>query len=234
MKCGRWLIMENILTGILTSAVTAGTVIIIAGVGEILAERTGVMNLGIEGMMSLGAVTGIIVVNAYGGSAWMGLLGAILIGFLTGLLFAFSVVKIKANQLLTGLALTFIGNGLARHIGKSFAGQPAADKFTQVKIPGEQESLQIFPSGHEDKDAKPQKKAIVNPPEKRPYAPSVHSCNKPVKSHIRFTSYRPAWVLSDPDSSWQPQSVPLHTPDYGPLCPCSRSQRCTRHPQTIW
>jgi len=127
--------MENILTVILTSAVTAGAVIIIAGVGEILAERTGVINLGIEGMMSLGAVTGIIVVNSFGVSAWMGLLGATFVGMITGMLFAFSVVKIKANQLLAGLALTFIGNGLARHIGKPFAGQPAADRFAQVKIP---------------------------------------------------------------------------------------------------
>jgi simple sugar transport system permease protein len=127
--------METIVTGILTSAVTAGVVIIIAGIGEILAERTGVMNLGIEGMMSLGAVMAIIVVNGMGASAWTGILAAALAGLLIGSLFAVLAVKVKVNQLLAGLAITFIGNGLARHIGKSFASQPALDRFAAVKIP---------------------------------------------------------------------------------------------------
>lgn len=127
--------METVLTGLLTSAVTAGAVIIIAGVGEIMAERTGVMNLGIEGMMSLGAMTAILVINRMGVSAWVGLLGAALAGLLAGLLFAVLAVRLKVNQLLAGLALTFVGNGLARHIGKAVASQPALSRFNPVAIP---------------------------------------------------------------------------------------------------
>lgn len=127
--------METIITGILASAVTAGAVIIIAGVGEILAERSGVINLGIEGMMALGAVSGIMIVNSMGVSAWLGLLGAALVGLITGIIFGLAVVKVKVGQLLAGLAFTFIGNGLSRHIGKPFAGQPALDRFAEIKIP---------------------------------------------------------------------------------------------------
>jgi ABC-type uncharacterized transport system permease subunit len=127
--------METVLSGLLSSAVTAGAVIIIAGIGEIMAERTGVMNLGIEGMMSIGAVTAILVINGMKVNAWLGLLGAVLAGLLAGLLFAILAVRIKVNQLLAGLALTFIGNGLSRHIGKVVASQPAFSKFERIKIP---------------------------------------------------------------------------------------------------
>ncbi len=127
--------METVLTGLLASAVTAGAVIIIAGTGEIMAERTGVMNLGIEGMMSVGAMTAIMIINGMGVSAWLGMLGAALAGLSAGLLFALLAVRLKVDQLLAGLALTFVGNGLARHIGKSVASQPVASRFPQVKIP---------------------------------------------------------------------------------------------------
>jgi simple sugar transport system permease protein len=127
--------METVISGILISSITAGTVIIFAALGELLAEQTGVMNLGLEGIMAMGAVTAIIVVNNITPNAYIALGASILVGLLFGILFAFATVTLKANQVLCGLALSFVGTGLAGHIGRPFAAFPAADRFQAIKIP---------------------------------------------------------------------------------------------------
>ena len=116
--------MESVLSGAIWSTITAGALIIYAGIGEIMAERTGVLNIGIEGIMAMGAVAGVLIVNGWIPNVWVGLLGAALVGLLLGLIFAFTSVTLKANQLLAGLALAFIGDGISRHLGRPYAALP--------------------------------------------------------------------------------------------------------------
>lgn len=108
--------MIALLTGMLTTAVLAGGVLALAALGEVLAERVGVTNLGVEGLMSLGAVVAIITVVATP-HPWLGLLAATLAGAAGGMVFAFGAVVIRANQVLCGLAVTFLGLGLSATIG---------------------------------------------------------------------------------------------------------------------
>ena len=127
--------MQSIISGAMSSAVAAGGMILIAGIGELLAERTGVINIGIEGIMAMGAVTSVLIVNSLLLSVWVGLLGAALVGLALGMLFATVSVGLKANQLLVGLALAFLGDGVAQHIGQSVSGLPALDWFRPLKLP---------------------------------------------------------------------------------------------------
>jgi len=127
--------MESVISGAIWSLVAAGGVIVIAGIGELLAERTGVINIGIEGIMAMGAVIGVLVVNRWVPNAWLGLLGAALVGLFLGILFALASVKIKANQLLVGLAFAFMGDGLSRHIGRPVAAMPIHDWFRPIRVP---------------------------------------------------------------------------------------------------
>jgi ABC-type uncharacterized transport system permease subunit len=128
--------MQEIITGIIGTAIASGTVIVLAALGELLAERTGVMNLGLEGIMAMGAITAIITVNQFVQNPYAGLLAAILVGLLFGAVFAIATVVLKANQVLSGLALSFLGTGLAGRIGAPFAGQPAQARFARIYIPG--------------------------------------------------------------------------------------------------
>jgi simple sugar transport system permease protein len=124
----------ELLTGVLSTALLAGGVLVLGALGEVLAERVGVFNLGLEGLMALGGVTAIITV-AEVPNAPLGLLAAILVGLFFGAVFAVAVVLLRANQTLCGLALTIGGTGLAASVGRSFAGQPAHATFAGVGIP---------------------------------------------------------------------------------------------------
>ncbi len=126
--------MIDIITGILTTAFLAGGVLALAALGEVLAERVGVFNLGVEGLMALGGVSAIITVTIVQ-NPWVGMLVAILVGLIFGMFFAFATVLLRANQTLCGLALTILGTGLAASVGRSFAGQPARASFPDVAIP---------------------------------------------------------------------------------------------------
>jgi ABC-type uncharacterized transport system permease subunit len=127
----------QVLAGILNSAVGAGTVIVFAALGELLAERTGVFNLGIEGVMCMGAVTGMIAANLLGANMWGALLLVILVGILMGVIYAVAAVSFRTNQILAGLAMSYIGTGLAKRIGVVVSGVPTATaaRFFPVKIP---------------------------------------------------------------------------------------------------
>jgi simple sugar transport system permease protein len=124
----------DIIAGILSTAVLAGGVLALAALGEVLAERVGVVNLGVEGLMALGGVTGIIVVLTVP-NPWLGLFGAMAVGLVAGSIFAFATVTIRANQILCGLALTLAGVGLAATIGKPYSSTPAPVMFEPVIIP---------------------------------------------------------------------------------------------------
>lgn len=126
--------MIDVLTGLLYGAVLAGGVLALAALGEVLTERVGVFNLGLEGLMALGGMTAIVTV-AQVPSAPLGMLAAIAVALLAGLVFASAVVLLRANQTLCGLALTIAGTGLAAALGHSYAGQPAKATFEGVAIP---------------------------------------------------------------------------------------------------
>ncbi|MFT9164880.1 MAG: ABC transporter permease, partial [Komagataeibacter saccharivorans] len=86
--------MITLLTGMLATAVLAGGVLALAALGEVLAERVGVTNLGVEGLMALGAVSAVITVFSFH-SPWVGLLVAIMVGAEGGMVFAFGAVVMR-------------------------------------------------------------------------------------------------------------------------------------------
>jgi general nucleoside transport system permease protein len=108
---------------IFLTIMTAATPLLLAAIGEVVVERSGVLNLGVEGMMVMGAVCG-FGAAALTGSPVLGVLAAIAAGMAMSLLFALLTLTFLANQVATGLALTLLGLGLSGLIGESFVGQP--------------------------------------------------------------------------------------------------------------
>ena len=125
----------NFLVSILGAAVTAGTPILYAALGELVTEKAGVINLGVEGMMLIGAVSGFMA-TVVTGSSWMGLLAALVAGGLMALIHAVLTVSLRANQVVSGLALTLFGTGLSGYLGKPYIGIPAPESFRPLMIPG--------------------------------------------------------------------------------------------------
>ncbi|HKL68234.1 ABC transporter permease [Salibaculum sp.] len=118
---------------LLASLMVASTPILLAALGELVVERAGVLNLGVEGMMITGAACGIIF-STLTGNAWLGFAGAALGGLLLSFLFAVLTQILLSNQVATGLALTLFGLGLSALLGQSFAGaRPPA--FPKLDIP---------------------------------------------------------------------------------------------------
>ncbi|CAN7607933.1 ABC transporter permease [Pararhizobium sp. LjRoot238] len=124
----------DLLTGLFSTAFLAGGVLALAALGEVLAERVGVVNLGAEGLMAMGAITAIATVTATP-YPMFGFLAALAVGALLGMVFASATVWLRANQVLCGLALTLMGTGLASTIGRSYSGMPAPAVFERIEIP---------------------------------------------------------------------------------------------------
>jgi ABC-type uncharacterized transport system permease subunit len=118
---------------ILLTIITASTPLLLAAIGELVVERSGVLNLGIEGMMVMGAVCGFAAAHVTG-SPWLGVLAATFAGIVTSLLFGLLTQTLMTNQVATGLAITLLGLGLSGLIGSSFVGLPGV-KLTHVFIP---------------------------------------------------------------------------------------------------
>lgn len=112
----------ELLIAFLASTAGAATPLVLASMGELVTERSGVLNLGIEGMMLVGAVVGFSVTLGTG-LAGFGLLAAMLAGMAMALIFAFLVLTLQTNQVATGLALTLFGIGLSAFIGRGLVGQ---------------------------------------------------------------------------------------------------------------
>ena len=126
--------MTELIASFISRSIAASTPLLLGTLGEILAERAGVMNLGVEGMMAFGAVTG-FAVALHTQSAWLGLLAAILAGALLAVVHATLTVKLRANQVVSGLALTTLGLGLSGLIGRKLIGKPLQAKFSALDIP---------------------------------------------------------------------------------------------------
>lgn len=129
--------MEAIIS-FLTAAIVAGTPLLFATLGEVLTERAGHLNLGVEGMMLMGAVVG-FQVGLSTQSPLLAMAAAMLGGAAGAFLYALLTITLRANQVVTGLALTIFGTGYAGFMGKKLVGEiaPEAIKvfFTPVEIP---------------------------------------------------------------------------------------------------
>ncbi|MCB1439863.1 MAG: ABC transporter permease [Nitratireductor sp.] len=123
----------DMFQNILLTIATASTPLLIAAIGELVVERSGVLNLGVEGMMVIGAVCG-FAAALMTGSPWIGVLAAIIAGMLLSLLFGFLAISLATNQVATGLSLTLLGIGLSGMIGENFVGQ-AGIRLPNLDIP---------------------------------------------------------------------------------------------------
>ena len=113
----------ELIIGILQIILIATTPLVFAGIGELVTEKSGVLNLGVEGMMLVGAVTAfvtLVITNSY----ILAFTFSILSGVILSSLFAFLVLILMSNQVATGLALTIFGIGLSSMIGKNYIGTP--------------------------------------------------------------------------------------------------------------
>jgi len=113
---------SELLIAFLASTAGAATPLVVASMGELVTERSGVLNLGLEGMMLVGAVVGFGATLATG-QVWIGLLAAMAAGMLMSLVFGFLVLTLQTNQVATGLALTLFGIGVSAFLGRGYVGQ---------------------------------------------------------------------------------------------------------------
>jgi general nucleoside transport system permease protein len=110
-----------LIVGVLATSIMSGTSLLYATLGELVGERAGIVNLGLEGIMLIGAATG-FAIAALTGSPYLGVAAAAIAGAAANLIFAYLVVTRHANQLATGLSLMFFGVGISALIGRPFVG----------------------------------------------------------------------------------------------------------------
>lgn len=122
-----------ILIPLLAATVQAGTPVLFATLGEIVTEKAGVLNLGVEGIMLVGAL-GAFVTARYTGSPMLGLLAGAFAGALIASLHGVVCLWFQGNQVVSGLALTILGTGLANYLGTAFVGL-SAPGFVPVDLP---------------------------------------------------------------------------------------------------
>ena len=126
------------ISGLLGAMMRMATPIIFATLGEIIAERAGVLNLGIEGIMLMGAMTGFLV-SLLSGSLWIGVLAAALVGMALALLMAFLAVYLGLSQHVSGLGITLFSTGLAMYVYRLHFGSPTVpptvEPFKQLAVP---------------------------------------------------------------------------------------------------
>ena len=123
----------TLFEAIILTIITASTPLLIAAIGELVVERAGVLNLGVEGMMIIGAAAGIAAAITTGSST-LGVLVAVLAGMALSLVFAALVLGLAANQVAAGLALAILGLGLSGVIGAPFVGVQRAG-IGKIEIP---------------------------------------------------------------------------------------------------
>ncbi|OQB23831.1 MAG: Branched-chain amino acid transport system / permease component [Firmicutes bacterium ADurb.Bin182] len=122
------------ILGVLSSALFSGTSLLYATLGEIVSERSGIINLGLEGTLLISASTG-FAVTYLSGNPYLGMLVSMIVGGLTNMIMGYLVIHRQANQLASGLALMFFGFGLSAMIGKSFVGAKI-EGLPRFTVPG--------------------------------------------------------------------------------------------------
>ncbi len=134
--------MIDLLTSIFVITLRAGTSLTYATVGEIYTERSGILNLGLEGMMLMGAVTS-FATSYYTHNLALSLLAAILVGAILAATHAFLTVTMRANQVVSGLSITLFGSGLASFLGERLG--PASNNYNLVGMTGSRFSPIVIP-----------------------------------------------------------------------------------------
>jgi general nucleoside transport system permease protein len=124
----------DIAVPVLLTIISAATPLLLAGIGELVVERSGVLNLGVEGMMLAGAVTAFAVAFVTG-SYTLAILAAVLAGMAMAFVFGVLTLTLVSNQVATGLALTLFGLGLSALVGAGFVGSPIAP-LPKLALPG--------------------------------------------------------------------------------------------------
>ena len=119
----------------LAAMVAAGTVLLLASLGEIVTEKSGILNLGVEGIILVGAVAGVMGVQV-SGSLWVAVLVALVAGGLMSLIHAVLTVTFRANQVVSGLALTIFGTGASSFLGTPYVNLTPVASFQPIAIPG--------------------------------------------------------------------------------------------------
>jgi simple sugar transport system permease protein len=122
------------ILGVISSAIYSGTSLLYATLGEVVGERSGIVNLGLEGVLLVSAASGVAVASLTG-NPYLGILAAMLAGGLLNLMFGYLVITRKANQLASGLSMMFFGFGLSALIGKDFVGVKIA-ALPKLLLPG--------------------------------------------------------------------------------------------------
>ena len=119
---------------VLQAGVASGTVLLFDTLGEIFAERSGVMNLGVEGMMLIGAMSGYSIALKTG-DPWLGVLVAMLAGGILSHVHAFICIQLQADQVVSGLSLTFLGTGISLVLGEGLSKAGAVALLPSLSIP---------------------------------------------------------------------------------------------------
>ncbi|HYL07883.1 MAG TPA: ABC transporter permease [Candidatus Udaeobacter sp.] len=135
---------SNAVISTIVSAIAFGTPLVLAGLGELLTERSGVLNLGVEGMMLMGAVSGFIVSQSIHAdpviALTLGVMAAALAGAAMALIHAFLAITVRVNQIVSGLALTIFAGiiGLSSYLGtvSKVGGEHGIHSFSQVNVFG--------------------------------------------------------------------------------------------------
>jgi len=124
----------NFMTVALTAAVVLGAPLIIAALGELIAERSGVLNLSVEGMMLVGAAAG-FAITYNSENPWLGVAASAAAGGFIALIHAVLCVSMRVNQIVSGLTLALLGAALAALLGREYAGVPIPTKIPNLPIP---------------------------------------------------------------------------------------------------
>ncbi|MEP6701472.1 MAG: ABC transporter permease [Betaproteobacteria bacterium] len=126
--------MLDSITPLFASAVALALPLILASLGELVVERSGVLNLGLEGMMLVGALASFAAV-AHGGGLFAAVPAAMIAGMLAALCFGFITITLQANQVAAGLSLTILGTGVSAFLGRQYVGFRAPSSFDELPIP---------------------------------------------------------------------------------------------------
>ncbi|NCD05995.1 MAG: ABC transporter permease [Spirochaetia bacterium] len=132
----------DLITKLLAATLAMGTSLTYATLGEVFTEKSGVLNLGLEGTMLMGALSG-FAISFHTGSLFLGILFAMLAGGVFSLIHAFLTISLRSNQVVTGLAITMFGTGLANFLGKRLGPVENNLNLVGLNLPSKFENIQI-------------------------------------------------------------------------------------------